>query len=67
MSKVHYIFPDVKIEFCEWKHAWDIKVDSDENRWDTLTSFYEKEEAIKWARDRNNLSTDWFVYDNFLE
>lgn len=58
--KTHYVFPDVRITFCEYLHEWRVEVENENGEWDKLLSFFDKQDAIEWARDKNNLKTDWF-------
>ncbi len=58
--KTHYVFPDVRITFCEYLHEWRVEVENENSEWDKLLSFFDKQDAIEWARDKNNLKTDWF-------
>lgn len=59
--KVHYIFPDVRIQFCEYLHEWRVEVENENSDWETLITFFEKSEAINWARNKNNIKMEWFA------
>lgn len=59
MNKIHYITPDIRISFCEYLHEYNVEI-GDEYGWSKLITFFEKEEALSWARNRDNISNEWF-------
>ena len=59
MNKLHYITPDLRVSFCEYLHEWNVEI-GDEYGWEKLITFFNKEDAVTWARNRNDITSIWF-------
>lgn len=59
MNKLHYITPDLRVSFCEYLHEWNVEI-GDEYGWEKLITFFNKEDALNWARNRNDITSIWF-------